>query len=103
VLPVADGGYLWIRQAKVSGGKFAFVDCFARFVVEGQVGLVSGVESSNGWHRNIFGRPANVSGLIAIQPREGSIHEKNTGQKQNEEPTHGKSTIDLSFALKECH
>ena len=76
VLPVADGGYLRIRQAKVSCGKFAFVDCFARFVVESQMGLVGGVESSDGWHRNIFGRSPNVSRPIAIQPREGSIYEK---------------------------
>ena len=46
VLPVADGGYLRIRPAEVSCGKFAFVDCFARFVVEGQMSLVSGIESS---------------------------------------------------------
>jgi hypothetical protein len=46
VLPVADGGYLRIKQAKVSCGKFAFIDCFGRFVVESQMGLVGGIESS---------------------------------------------------------
>jgi hypothetical protein len=91
VLPVADGDYLRIKQAKVSCGKFAFVDCFARFVVESQMGLVAGVEISDGWHRNIIGRSPNVSGLIATQHPEGSIHEQNTGQKQSEEPTNGKS------------
>jgi hypothetical protein len=46
VLPVADGGYFRIRQAKVSCDKFAFVDCFARFVMEDRERYLNRIFSS---------------------------------------------------------